>query len=101
MILYKGTLLKVPGEYPAPTTLADNPLTVPPLFSIIPPGNGKTVPKLTLTPIPSAVSNALPVEIESKGTLTFLGNAVIAFGNSLLWGWDHIYDHDTEHKLWL
>ena len=83
MILYKGTLLKVPGEYPAPTILADNALTVPPLFSIIPPGYGKTDPKLTLTPIPSAVSSLPPVESESTGILTFLGNAVIAFGNNL------------------
>ena len=83
VILYKGTLLKVPGEYPAPTILADNVLTVPPLFSIIPPGNGKSVPKLTLTPIPNALSSALPVVIASTGTLTFLGNTEIEFGNNL------------------
>ena len=77
VILYKGTPLKEPSEYPTPTFVVESEFIGDPTFSITPVGP-VVAPSLTFLPT-TKFESVVPVII----TLNFRGKVVIAFGNSL------------------
>ena len=77
VILYKGTLLKEPLEYPTPTLVVESEFKGEPIFSIIPVGPD-VAPSLTFLP-----TTKFALLVPSIITLNFRGKVVIVFGNNL------------------